>query len=320
MARPDFQHLFNDHELTQLETAGFQVRPCHDSPRWDHLAEAYEKCGLWKDAEFSCDCFEHCHDAFLSVERHEELDIPDDNRGMVADYLAAYDMMYRGKPFRLCVVSRDSGGATTSFSDRTESATQYLIYSDLDNEKDNTHWIRTLKLVNFILFGEYEIDVNEKPLHRRMFAHVRAVKCSAMKMGLEPKRARWYPPREMYGNCFPHLAMELAVLEPTLIVAQGFSKYMSDDNPCTTWSVLTAMKALLDDAGENIYCELMSKPQPSKEMVAHKWLAPWGTCILLGTYHPCSGPTYSVRRSQTGVLYDELIPAITALREREFEL
>lgn len=303
MAGPNLSNIFSKQELDTLRKLGYEIQPTADTERWKRLAEAYRTCGLWNERAFCCSSAANCD---LAFKRTNYGAIPANRRGTVADYLAAYDLLLEGKPLRVCVVSLDSGSPVTRFEEHWKEA-EGLLYNPIPGNWQ--HWLATLKLMNLVFFGEHDIDVNSTLLPRKLFTHVRVIKCNAGR--------KWAQPNEMFHNCLRHLEAELKVLEPTLIVAQGYAKNMSDWNPCVTWSVLKAMRNISGENGTDVFASLLSNSW-NQRMIARRWVTPWGATIMLATYHPGAGRWYS--DYQEGSLRNDLIPPIQELRKRKFTL
>jgi len=164
-----------------------------------------------------------------------------------------------------------------------------------------------------LFFGDYNVSANATYLVRKLHTHVRAVKCNPGNVVKEETGKNWVPPRAMFDKCLPHLAAELYVLQPTLIIAQGFAGDGIND-PCTTSSVVTVMGDSVEDLGDDIYEDLVPHTNASRKTIMRRWTMDWGSCILLGSYHPSNYGAYA------GPLQDELKPAIATLRKNGFTI
>jgi hypothetical protein len=300
--KPEISQFFSQKELSILREHGYKIQPKADARRWQQAAAAYKTSGLWNDNGFCCEMANDCDRAFKV--KNSGLTITAGRRGTIGDYLAAYDLLYQGHPLRVCVVSLDSGSNVTKFEDHWEEA-NHLLTCRFDRTWQ--HWRYTIKLMNLVFFGEHDIDIDSAFLPRKLFTHIRAIKCNAGR--------KWNQPGKMFLNCIRHLEAELKALEPTLIIAQGYSLNMNPEHPAVTWSVLKAMGRVTGNQGSDAYAQVMSKPQ-QRRMVVRKWEAPWGQTIMIGSYHPGAMGWYT--SAEYGALRNELIPAVQRLRESAF--
>ncbi len=221
-------------------------------------------------------------------------------RGTIADRFVVYDLLYRDRPFRACVVSRDSASESESPSKPVKTSLQARV------RPQDQHWVSTLKLMNLLFFDRHEIGTDLPFPQPLLFAHVRAIKCTS--------KEKWSPPSEMFRKCVAHLQAELCALEPTIVIAQGYSRRC--DEGCTTCSVVRAMESVCGDPGRDVYADLISLPPEERRLIARFWRTPWGSCVLLGTYPPSARGHYN--RKGTGARDAELIPAVRSLKQRGF--
>lgn len=301
VGRPDLSKVFTSDEVTRLRRAGFELQPEADAERWDALDRAYQASGLWKGERFACDSFERCQEAFCTLNSHAG--IQDNARGTVGDYLAAYNLSFHGRPVRICFVSRDCGHPykALGLGPHTAEAAPFLLRERITTK----HWRNTLQLARYIFLGDWDSDVNRDMLPRKLFAHVRAIKCTG--------GTTWTPPETMYAQCLRNLKAEVSALQPTLIITQGISA-----NP-RAWSSSRAAFTALDEisigAATDVYSMLVTGSPSERLLTARCYPTEWGSTVVLATYHPCE------KQGRYGrCLENELKPAIDTLRQHGFQL
>lgn len=293
----------NEQEERRLRDAGFQLEQGDDLRRWNRLEGAYFSSGLWESAggrevpQFACSSAEACNALFCSVEKNKGKHIRPDHRGTIANYFSAgYDRLRTrdGTHVRICVVSIDSGGWTFDF--RTQTKLDKLNQLDWENP----HWQATRDVLYHLLFQKWPSEMRQTALCPKLFTHVRALKCNG---GNEPRprldhvldsfaagyhdsgkrwSVVWRPNASMYSLCNRHLMAELDALEPTVVIAQGFSTH----SECTTSSVIKAMDCLCQEPGADVGAQVYACSRTPVDVAARYWSAPWGPCALIGTYHP----------------------------------
>jgi hypothetical protein len=318
-------------EERRLQDAGLVLDAGNDAVRWKRLAESYFNSGLWKyedgkaDEEFDC-C--HARECGLLFARTNGRTLRSDHRGTVANYFSeGYDRLRSesGTPVRVCLVSLDSGGWTFGFGTQTKLDKVYGL------DFDNQHWRETRKLMHYLFFGKWSYDLAPTLLPVKLFVHIRALKCnggSQLRPPLEkvlrrilPSAAtgatRWKPNALMYDRCCGHLAAELGVLEPTIIIAQGFTKCFETSH-CTTHSVIQAMNSLTGAAGSDISHRILGNGRIPDSIALLRWDTPWGSCILIGSYHPSAQGLYT--QHGVGALDAALKPAIEWIRKQKFAI
>jgi len=99
------------------------------------------------------------------------------------------------------------------------------------------------------------------------FALANATLCSAA----EPSTARSEGSPAMFSNCQLHLRVTIRILEPTIVIAQGWTKGAAQANgPSTAWAVSTAF-------GSRV---------PLSDPTLTRFSESWGSVAVITAYHP----------------------------------
>jgi len=321
-------------EKRYLKKAGYGFSSGVSAGRWCQLEEVYLSSGLWTSSctsglpRFSCPSRERCDELFNK--RNRERTIRPDHRGTVANYFAeGYDRLLsiNGTPLRICVVSIDSASWTFDF--KTQSGLDSWKTTGMRNQLDynNLHWSTTRDMVYRLLFGKWPVDSEPTTLCPKLFTHVRALKCNGAQDPRPPLEKllrspglieseqsgskRWKPHQGMYELCYRFLEAELNVLQPTILISQGFSR--RERSPSTTGAVQRAISRICGCPGQDITTLAYAGSKWQSSVAMWQWQADWGDCILIGTYHP----TYWLyKKGRIDSLRDALEPGMAWLRRR----
>jgi hypothetical protein len=128
---------------------------------------------------------------------------------------------YSALPYKIVFLSLDSGSGEKNPEKRTlESVKMEYQGKDPNSYHKGKHWYQTHRLATEILNSLLEDHISIKD-SSKYFAHVNSAKCCENNVGRSQASV------ELFKNCREHLAGELKILDPEIIVTQGLNAKIS---------------------------------------------------------------------------------------------
>lgn len=161
--------------------------------------------------------------------------------GIMSHVGRRFDLTIDAKPLRIVVVGQESGWPKTRRSARgagrislerrhhdvvVGSGLEHRYYAEDGHPGRNPHMRGTTSLLRLVfglgLAADHDTEFLQPAGYRAFhifegFALVNRLLCSAS----PPRSSQGHPTPTMVRNCSPHFEATLAILEPTLVVAQG---------------------------------------------------------------------------------------------------
>ena len=242
------------------------------------LAHYLNRC-VDDGAQLVCDSAQLCR---ASVKEGQQL-----VEGQLSHLGIQYDLTEAGRAIRIVVVSKQVGGSLDHGGDRghehvsltrRSEQVETAKYGPMPHPRTN-HMVGTELALKLLLGGNpYDrptVEIGQSRSHVfDCMALLNSTLCSRSGGNSSGEGSR-----TMFDECRRHLAETITVLEPTIVLAQG-------------WSSATARTGGASVA--NTVAAVFDIPQPMSDPLLTMTAMPWGDVAIVSAYHPArhwSAPT-----------------------------
>ncbi|HAM23352.1 MAG TPA: hypothetical protein DCQ04_14020 [Actinobacteria bacterium] len=245
-----------------------------DQPASDSRRRAlieYLRANVDDGAALTCAAAARCRSSVRASERFVE--------GQLSHVGPSYELVVEGRSMRILVVSKQVGGSLDNGGDRGH---EHVSVDDRTAQVDSAKWgpnrhprtnhmvgteLALKVLINGDADGPREVRTANGDVHVfDCFALANATLCSAAKIDSSGEGSS-----TMFSNCQRHLQETIRILEPTVVIAQGWSAAAARVNgPSTAWAVSTAF----------------GRRTPVTDPTLAVCRQPWGDVAVITAYHP----------------------------------